>query len=452
MPAAIHASAALLPDGWADDVRITIADGRVSTVETGTAAMPEDERAGPLVPGLPNLHSHAFQRAMAGLGEVRGAGDDSFWSWREAMYRIAGQVDPEAMAVIAAMAYVEMLECGFTRVGEFHYLHNDQRGERYADPAAMSRAIVAAAAETGMALTLLPVFYAHSGFGGLAPQPGQRRFISSIDSFARLHGEAGAALRELPDGVLGIAPHSLRAVTPDELAELIPLGKGAPIHIHIAEQVREVEDCRAWSGQRPVEWLMDNAPVDSDWCLVHATHMTGNETASLARSGAVAGLCPVTEANLGDGLFPARPYIEADGLWGIGSDSNVLIDAFEELRWVEYGQRLTTQSRNLFATRPGQSTGSALFDAAGNGGARALGVGFGIAAGNAADFVSLDPDHPSLVACPPGQRLDALVFSAGKAAVEGVWRHGRKVVSQGRHHHRDAIMARYASTLKSLLA
>lgn len=449
---AIHAKAALLGEDWADDVRIVVADGRIASVTVGTAAEPDDERVGLLIPGLPNLHSHAFQRAMAGLGEVRGAGDDSFWSWREAMYRVAGRVDPDAMQAIAALAYAEMLEGGFTRVGEFHYLHHDPAGTPYADPAAMASALVAAAQDSGIALTLLPVFYAHAGFGGHEPQAGQRRFVTSLDGYARLHAASAAALRDLPDAVLGVAPHSLRAVTPDQLAALTTLAGGAPIHIHIAEQRREVEDCLAWSGQRPVEWLLDNAPVGPNWCLVHATHMTGAEPSALARSGAVAGLCPVTEANLGDGLFPASDVINADGRWGIGSDSNVLIDAFEELRWLEYGQRLSTQQRNVFAVRPGGSTGAALFGAAGSGGAQALGAAFGIAAGRSADLVSLDPDHPALTACPTANRLDALVFAAGRGAIDRVWRHGAKVVSGGRHVARAAIAARYAMALKRLRA
>lgn len=449
---AIHATAALLPGGWADNVRITATGGQITAVTPGAAVQRGDERVGLLIPGLPNLHSHAFQRAMAGLGEVRGPGEDSFWSWREAMYQVAGRVDPDAMQAIAALAYAEMLEGGFTRVGEFHYLHHAADGQSYADPAAMASALVAATKESGIGLTLLPVFYAHAGFGGQAPQAAQRRFVSSLDGFARLHAASAEALRALPDAVLGLAPHSLRAVTPEQLAQLVALIGDGPIHIHIAEQPREVEECRAWSGQCPVEWLLDHAPVGPNWCLVHATHMTGAETAALARSGAVAGLCPVTEANLGDGLFPASPYVEADGLLGIGSDSNVLIDAFEELRWLEYGQRLGTLRRNVFAAEPEESTGAALFGAAGRGGAQALGADFGIAVGHSADLVSLDPEHPALTACPPGSRIDALVFAAGRGAIDRVWRHGAQVVSGGRHVARAAITARYADTIERLRA
>lgn len=452
MPHAVHAASALLPGGWADDVRIEIDEGAITRIDCGVPAKAGDERTGWLIPGMPNLHSHAFQRAIAGRGEVRGSGEDTFWSWRQAMYRFVERLDPEAMQAIAAMAYAEMLEGGFTRVGEFHYLHNAADGSRYADPAAMARPLVGAAEETGLALTLLPVFYAHSGFGAQPPQPGQARFVNTPDSFARLHAACGEALSSLPDARLGVAPHSLRAVAPDQLAALAALAGDNPVHIHIAEQVREVEDCLAWSGQRPVEWLLDHAEVGANWCLVHATHMTGTETARLAASGAVAGLCPVTEANLGDGVFAAPAYLEAGGAWGVGSDSNVRIDMFEELRWFEYGQRLALRQRNIVAAGEGQSTGAVLFAQAGRGGAQALAGSFGLEVGNAADFVSLDQNHAAFAALPAGQRLDAAVFAAGREVIEGVWRRGKKVVSEGRHHARDALAARYAAAMARLCA
>lgn len=452
MPHAVHAASALLHGGWADDVRIEIDGGAIARIDCGAPAKVGDERTGWLIPGMPNLHSHAFQRAIAGRGEVRGSGEDSFWSWRQAMYRFVERLDPEAMQAIAAMAYAEMLEGGFTRVGEFHYLHNAADGSRYADPAAMARALVGAAEETGLALTLLPVFYAHSGFGAQPPQPGQVRFVNTLDSFARLHEACETALSGLPDARLGVAPHSLRAVAPEQLAVLTELAGDNPVHIHIAEQVREVEDCLAWSGQRPVEWLLGHADVGANWCLVHATHMTGAETAQLAASGAVAGLCPVTEANLGDGLFPAPAYMAARGAWGVGSDSNVRIDMFEELRWFEYGQRLALRQRNIVAAGEGQSTGAVLFDQAGRGGAQALAGTFGMEVGNAADFVSLDQDHAAFAALPASQRLDAAVFAAGREAIDGVWRRGKKVVSEGRHHARDALAARYTAAMARLCA
>jgi formiminoglutamate deiminase len=447
----LHFATALLADGWARDVRVRVMDGLIATIETGVAPAPADERHAIALPGLPNLHSHAFQRGMAGLAEARGSSDDSFWTWREIMYRFVDRLTPDDLSAIAAMAYAEMLESGFTRVGEFHYLHHDRDGTPFADPAEMSAAIVAAAETSGIALTHLPVFYAHAGFGGTAPGTGQRRFIHDVDGFARLLDATRQAAGVLPDAIVGIAPHSLRAVTPEELGALEKLTKG-PIHIHIAEQVREVEDCLAWSGARPVEWLLDHAAVDSRWCLVHATHMTDSENARLAASGAVAGLCPITEANLGDGLFPAEVFLAAGGRCGVGSDSNVRIDATEELRLLEYGQRLARRSRNLLADGPGGSTGGALYRAALAGGSQALGVEAGLRVGASADIVGLAVDHPSLIARENDALLDGLIFAAGRDAIDRVWRRGREVVVGGRHVARDAIAARYGTVIRRVIA
>lgn len=455
----LHFEAAWLPGGWAKNVRLTLAAGRIARVERDVAPRGGEAQHRWGLPGLPNLHSHAFQRAMAGLAERRGPeggqkdgsqASDSFWTWREAMYRFVGRMTPDHLLAIAAQAQVEMLESGFTRVGEFHYLHHDADGRPYADPAAMSAAIVAAAAETGIGLTLLPVLYTHSGFGGLPAQPGQRRFVHDLDGFARLLEAARRHAARLPDAVVGVAPHSLRAVTPDQLAHVPHLAGDAPIHCHIAEQEREVADCVAWSGQRPVAWLLDHAPVDARWCLVHATHMTGAETAALAASGAVAGLCPITEANLGDGLFPAEAFLAAGGRIGVGSDSNVRIDAAEELRLLEYGQRLALHRRAVLAGAPGASTAEALFDASVSGGAQALGCSGGMVEGASADIVSLNSGHPGLIGHGPESLLDAWVFAAGSGAIDGVWRHGAKVVSGGRHHAREAIARRYAAVLGDL--
>ncbi len=438
----------LLPGGWTRSVRLTIVDGAVSSIEDGLH-QPGDATHAIGLPGLPNLHSHAFQRGMAGLAETAAPNEDGFWTWREVMYRFVDRLTPDDLLAIAAMAQVGMLEGGFTRVGEFHYLHHDPAGAAYANPAAMAQAIVAACEETGIALTLMPVFYAHSGFGALPPTHGQRRFIHDLDGFARLMEASRAALGSLPDTVLGIAPHSLRAVTPEHLAALAATHDG-PIHIHIAEQVREVADCVAWSGARPVEWLLANAQVDARWCLVHATHITPAETLALARSGAVAGLCPITEANLGDGVFPARDFLDAGGSYGIGSDSNVLIDATEELRLLEYGQRLTRRQRNVL--NDGRSTGGALYRAALAGGAQALGVTPGLSIGASADFITLDAGHPALFARSGDALVDGLVFAAGRSAIDGVWRRGRQVVADGRHVARDRVAARYRATLTDLLS
>ncbi|CAE1135225.1 formimidoylglutamate deiminase [Xanthomonas euroxanthea] len=448
---ALWAARALLPDGWAGDVRITLAQGRIATVQADRAPVAGDTRVALLLPGLGNLHSHAFQRGMAGLTEVGGRSGDSFWSWRELMYRFVDRLDPDSLQAIAEQAYVEMLESGFTRVGEFHYLHHSPGGAAYAQAGEMSARIAAAAANTGIGLTLLPVFYAHADFGGLAPSAAQRRLIHDIDGFARLLDDCKGGLKTLPDAVLGLAPHSLRAVTPEQLAALVPLTDG-PIHIHIAEQQREVEACLAWSGQRPVQWLLANAPVDARWCLVHATHVDARELQAIADSGVVVGLCPITEANLGDGLFPMQAFAAAGGRFGVGSDSNVLIDAAEELRLLEYGQRLQLQARNVLA-QAGTSSGRWLFDQAGEGAAQALGIAHtGIRVGASADLLELDPAHPALLARDDDALLDSWLFAARGGAVRTVWRAGRPVVRDGRHVDRARIATRFAGVLRALLS
>jgi formimidoylglutamate deiminase len=444
---------ALLPQGWTRDVRITVADGRIAKIESGVPRTRGDEAHTVAVPGMPNLHSHAFQRGMAGLAETRGPSGDSFWTWREVMYRFVERLDPDAFEAIAAMAYVEMLESGFTRVGEFHYLHRDPTGAAYGNPAEMAARVAAASEAAGIGLTLLPVFYAHSGFGGLAPKPSQKRFIHDVDSFARLLVKSREAVVGLPDAVVGVAPHSLRAVTAEELAVIAALAGNAPIHIHIAEQVKEVEDCLAWSGKRPVEWLLDRDLMNERWCLVHATYMTEAETAETARCGAVVGLCPITEANLGDGVFPGENFLSANGRFGIGSDSNVMIDVAEEFRMLEYGQRLVRRSRNLMASREGASTGGDLYRAALHGGAQALGGDAGaLRVGGSADLVSLNASHQSLASRSGDALLDGWIFAARGGAVDCVWRRGAKVVSGGRHVARDAIPRRYRETLAKVLA
>ncbi len=322
----LFCSRALLADGWAQQVRVEIADGKFAAVERGALAQPGDEAVDVLLPGIANVHSHGFQRGMAGLTEYRGPEADNFWSWRELMYRFVGRMSPEDLEAITAQAYVEMLESGFTRVGEFHYVHHDVSGKPYANPAEMAARVAAAAATTGIGLTLLPVFYAHGNFGGAPPTEGQRRFITDLEGYARLLEASRGAASSLPDAIVGVAPHSLRAVTPEELERVTALGAGGPIHIHAAEQVKEVEDCVAWSRARPVQWLLDNAEVDARWCLVHATHMDADEVTRLGRSGAVAGFCPITEANLGrrDCARRRRTWRPA-ARSGIGTDSNVSI-------------------------------------------------------------------------------------------------------------------------------
>ena len=446
---AIFAEQALLPEGWRDNVRITFDGGRVSAVEADALARASDERHAIVLPGMPNLHSHAFQRGMAGLAELRGPSADSFWSWREVMYRFALSMTPDQVEAVAAQLYVEMLEAGFSRVGEFHYLHHDRDGKPYANIAEMGERIAAAAAETGIGLTLLPVFYAHSSFGGAAPNEGQRRFINDVNRFGQLLEKSREAVRSLDQAIVGVAPHSLRAATPDELNAVAAMAPNGPVHIHVAEQVKDVADCVAWSGARPVEFLLSHATVDKRWCLIHATHMTDAETTAMARSGAIAGLCPITEANLGDGTFPAPLFIEHGGRFGIGSDSNVLIGLPDELRQLEYSERLAHRARNVLA-RAGGSTGRALFDGAVDGGSQALGAGPShIAVGGPADCVSLDPDHPSLAGKRGDALLDTWIFANG-SKVDSVWVHGRKQVRGGRHSRREAIAERFRKVMKAL--
>jgi formimidoylglutamate deiminase len=455
-------ASALLPAGWTSGVRVTIASGLIERVEAGVQPSEGDERHALGLPGIPNVHSHAFQRGLAGLTERRGPTGDSFWTWRELMYRFVERISPEGVEAIAALVYAEMLEGGFTHVGEFHYLHHDRGGVPFADPGELAGRIAAAAEHTGIGLTLLPTFYAHSGFGGAAPNPRQQRFINTTESFARIVEASRSAVRSLPGATVGIAPHSLRAATPQELAAIVPLAQGEVIHIHIAEQTQEVDDCIAWSGQRPIEWLLEHQAVDERWCLVHATHVTEAEVRGMATSGAIVGLCPITEANLGDGVFPAPEFLALQGRFGVGSDSNVLLDGAEELRVLEYSQRLSRRARNVLACAEGRSTGRSLFDAALSGGARALHATTGsgakgpktgaLSVGASADIVSLDAGHAALVERREDEILDSWIFVSGRAVIDCVWRAGVRVVSQGRHHRRDTLLARYRRVLQELLA
>lgn len=446
----LHAARALTPDGWTSDVRLSIEGGAIAAVETGVAPKAGDERHAILIPAVANVHSHAFQRAMAGLAEVRGPGHDTFWTWRETMYRFALTMTPDDVEAVAAQLYVEMLEAGFAAVGEFHYLHHSPDGSPYASFAEMAGRIVAAAREAGIGLTLLPCFYAHATFGGAPPRAEQRRFINNIGAFARLVDDSRAMIRGMAGDVVGVAPHSLRAVTPGELSEVVALAGSGPIHIHAAEQVREVEDCVASLKAPPVRWLLDHARVDERWCLVHATHMEEAETRGLAQSGAVAGLCPVTEANLGDGIFNARDYSGAGGRYAIGSDSNVQIGATDELRQLEYAQRLREQARNVCAPIGG-SSGRAMLGAVWRGGAQALARPSGrLEAGAMADILTLRPDHPATVGKVDDEILDAWIFTGGNRLIDCLWSGGRKVVADGRHRSRDKIAARFKATMRRL--
>jgi formimidoylglutamate deiminase len=447
----LHAARALTPDGWKSDVRVTIENGAIMSVETGAGEQERDERHAIMAPAPANLHSHAFQRAMAGLAEVRGEETDTFWTWRETMYRFALMMSPDDLESVAAQLYVEMLEAGFAAVAEFHYLHHAPDGSPYAQPAEMAGRILSAARRVGIGVTLLPVFYAHSTFGGAAPRPEQRRFLCDLHSFARLLEDCRELIKANEGETLGVAPHSLRAVTPDELSEIMTLAGDGLIHIHAAEQVKEVEDCIASLGVRPVRWLLDHAGVDQRWCLVHATHMDQGETQDLARSGAVAGLCPVTEGNLGDGIFNAADYIHRGGRYGVGTDSNVAIGVAAELRQLEYAQRLRQRARNV-CSLPGASCGRTMLEAAWLGGAQALGRNSGrLAPGAAADILTFRTDHPTLAGKEDDQILDAWIFSVGNPLVDCVWSGGLKVVADGRHVFKDQIGVQFAKTMRELM-
>lgn len=448
----LHFASALLPEGWRDDVLVTVADGSIAAVEPGVPAGDAERFAGAAVPGLPNLHSHSFQRGMAGLAERRGSSADSFWTWREVMYRFLDRLSPDDIEAIAAFAFAEMLEAGFTAVGEFHYLHHAPDGRPYGNIAETAERIAAAASAAGIGLTLLPVYYAQGNFGGAPPAPGQRRFLCDRDGFERLMEASARAVAGLPDAVLGIAPHSLRAVTLDDLSWLAERWRDGPVHIHVSEQAKEVEDCLVAHGKRPIELLYDTVAVDRRWCLIHATHADAREVDRIAASGAVAGLCPVTEANLGDGVFDTTRFLARGGRFGVGSDSLIRTSAAEELRALEYAQRLTQRSRNALG-EAGRSTGRRLHDMACAGGAQALGRALGaIAPGKRADIVVLDRDHPSLAAAEGDVILDAWIFSADKAAVVDVICGGAHLVAGGRHRDRDRLLARYRDTVRRLEA
>ena len=447
----LHVARALLETGWADNVLISIDGGKIAAVTASVEAPASAERnSGIALPGIGNVHSHAFQRAMAGLSERRGDHDDSFWTWREIMYRFLARLTPDDIEAVAAWLYVEMLEAGFTTVGEFHYLHNAPDGSRYDDLAETAGRIVAAAKASGIGLTLLPCFYAHGGCGGLPPAEGQRRFLSDLDGFARLMEGSRRHLTALPDGKLGVAPHSLRAVSSTELLALVAQYASGPIHMHAAEQTGEVDQCVAWSGARPVEWLLGNAPLDQNWCLIHCTHMTAQEARGLAASNAVVGLCPITEASLGDGIFEAAQFLEGGGRFCVGSDSNIRVSLAEELRTLEYGQRLLHRKRNRLG-QPGLSTGRSMFDASRLGACQALGRSpRSLSPQAAADIVILDSSHPALAGRSGDAILDAWIFASGDGVVKDVLVGGKHVVRNHRHVDRERLFGKFHATVTSL--
>ena len=455
----LFAAHALLPTGWARHVLLSWNEqGFLTDVKTQCVCPAGTlQAAGPLLPGMPNLHSHAFQRAFGGLTEYRGAAQDSFWSWRSLMYRFVAAITPDQLEAIATGLYVEMLEAGYTSVCEFHYVHHDHDGRPYADDMALSMCLLRASARAGIGLTLLPVLYQTSGFGASPPSEGQRRFIRSTDNMLALLQKL-KPLCEAQGARLGLAPHSLRAVPPDSLREALDglqaMDAKAPVHIHIAEQIAEVDACLAWSGQRPVEWLLDHAPVDIRWCLVHATHMSADESMRAARTGAVAGLCPSTEANLGDGIFDAASWLQGGGRWGVGSDSHACVNAAEELMLLEYSQRLATRQRNVLVTAEQPSVATAMTLAAVAGGAQASARPVaGLAAGQQADLLVLDAQHLLLRDLPsPEAMLSAHVFASHRqSALLQVWVGGRLKVQSGRHALHDSALSGGVTARQQLL-
>ena len=446
---AIFARKALLPDGWADDVLLRVRDGLIEEVLRGAAADEAAVSAGCIVPGLCNAHSHAFQRALAGRTEERSPADqDNFWTWRERMYRLAAVLDPGLLRAIARQVYTEMLQSGYTGVVEFHYLHRDPTTQQ--PGMQMFDALADAARESGIRLTYVPVLYERAGFHAPEPEGPQRLFATSLEQFLD-HHDAASERRSATLGI-GIGAHSLRAVSAKSLGVIAEAGRkaGGPIHLHIAEQQREVDQCLAAYERRPVRWLLENVGVDEQWCLVHATHMDADESQSLAGSGAVVCVCPSTEANLGDGLFPLADYLGHGGRLAIGSDSHISINPFEELRWLEYGQRLATQTRNVTAFRTAH-VGRELFERAVEGGVQASGQATaGLVRGAPADLVALYDDDPMLTGHGDESRLDALVFSGYRLPIDGVMVHGEWLVTDGEHRAGADARAAFRDAMAAL--
>ncbi|WP_134678432.1 formimidoylglutamate deiminase [Paracoccus ravus] len=446
----IWAERALLPEGWAENVSVTLDRGRIRSVVTN--APPAGQRVELLLPALANLHSHAFQRAMAGLSEAKGPEPrDTFWTWRKIMYRFLDHLTPEDIEPIAALVQMEMLEAGYATNVEFHYLHHRIGGGHYDNIAEMSERIAAAARRTGIGLTLLPVHYQFGGTDRRALISGQDRFGTTPEEFQKLLEGAEGTLAHLDaDSGIGIAPHSLRAVSPEALRMCVDLRPTRPLHMHLAEQIPEIDEISAAYGRRPVEWVLENFAPGRRWTLIHLTHMTEDETRRLAATGAVAGLCPITESSLGDGIFNGTTWAEAGGRYGFGSDSNIRISLAEELRTLEYSQRLRDRGRAILAT-PERSTGRVLYEAGLDGGATAAGRETGaIRAGLWADLCAVDLKTPVTFGREGDQLLDSLIFAGHDGLVREVWSAGRHVVQDGRHIARDGIVADYLATIARL--
>lgn len=448
-----HCDHALLPDGWHNNVRLIAGDdGRWLDVQSNVARGDLPQAGRFVVPGMPNLHSHAFQRAMAGSAERYGRPDDSFWSWREAMYRHAGMIDPDSLHAIARWLYCEMLELGYTRVAEFHYVHHRPDARRYLPTQSMAQALIAAAEETGIGLTLLPTLYQRGGFRDEPLASRQQRFQCGSEEFLALC-EGLAAPLSARRMRLGVAMHSLRAVDAASLRQVLgaSLWRERPVHIHIAEQRKEVEECLAVHGRRPIEYLFDQIEVDRRHCLVHATHAVPAELQQMAASGAVVGICTTTEANLGDGLFALAELRAHGGRWGIGSDSHIGLDPREELRWLEYQARLGSGRRTVLGDGAHPDIASNLWLEATAGGAQACGApAVGLQVGADADWLVLDDADPALAGCTVDSVMGSWLFAPARHAPLSVGVAGHAVLASGRHPRRAEFAQTYRKVLGKL--
>jgi len=448
----LYAHKVLLNDGWANDKTLTITDGVITAISEGQDTDAQVAN-GVVIPGMVNCHSHAFQRAFAGFSEQGSEGQDSFWTWRKIMYQFLDQLSADDAQAIASQLYIEMLKMGYTRVAEFHYLHHQIDGENYTPLATMAESIFKAAKTSGIGLTMLPVMYRFSGFGPLEPNDGQKRFINSVEQFNQLVTDCFSLTNEYSNTNVGIAPHSLRAVDKASLHSAVShvrsLDNKAPIHIHISEQQKEVDDCLNHYGERPVQWLLNNADLDKHWCLIHATHIDENERKGIIKTGAIAGICPTTEANLGDGIFPTTEFLAEDGTFAIGSDSHISVNPIEELRWLEYAQRLIKQQRAILATKEQASVGLNLWQRAALGGAQSTNSNTGsLEIGKQADLLVLDASQTKLFASSDKNLLDSLIFASQKNPVQDVMVNGTWVIESGKHADEEICADKFAKILE----
>ncbi len=448
----IFAQTALLENGWANEVEIKISDhGQIQEITfdiTNTADMSVDV----LIPAPVNAHSHAFQRAMAGLTERRGpTGSDTFWTWRKLMFKFLNQLTPDHIERICAFVQMEMLEAGFATNVEFHYLHHQPGGQEYNKLSEMSDRIASATLQSGIGLTILPVLYQYGGCDKSNLTGGQIRFGNSFDQYIKLYQELSETIKYLPaDTTTGLSAHSLRAVGRNELIKISELAGDKPLHMHAAEQIAEVEEVLSIWGKRPIEWILENLPINSNWCLIHCTQMLPHETLQLSATGAVAGLCPITEANLGDGIFDGVNWLSNGGAIAIGSDSNINISLAEEIRSLEYSQRLRDKSRARLATED-KSTARRIFDAIVAGGAKASGRKTGIiGVGYWADLMSIKSSDINLLQAKEDSILDSFAFTNEQAFIENVWSAGRHMVKNGQHINRKYITENYIKAIKEL--